>query len=38
MGENEYGKSGHLYIFISLKHFVSITALFLHPITETDSM
>ena len=43
-GENGYGKSGHMYIFTSLKHVMMLLkcnfgrASFLHHITDTDSM
>ena len=42
-GENEYGKSGHLYIFTSLKHLMMLWSaiflglnIFLHHMTDTD--
>ena len=44
MVENEYGKSGHLSFFTSLKHVMMLLkgnifrASFIHPIKDTDSM
>ena len=44
MGENEYGKSDHLFIFTRLKHLMMllkykiVSASFLHLIKDTDSL
>ena len=44
MGENEYGESGHLFIFTLLKHLMMLLkynffmASFLHLTKDTDSM
>ena len=44
MGENEYGKSGHLFIFTFFKHLMMLLKCiffrvsFLHLIEDTDNM